>query len=189
MTASRNPEPWQWKGFSAPVWPQLSFFSWRFLLGVLLGATKCLWFVQLCLICNSTLWPSIPKCCCVSIIILLLLKLLLTHADPLEMDLLGGLEATVEPLCWLLSLQTYSFVYHVLFVLRFSSAIDGYRDATPGSHSPPPTVRRQVERRRELVRSQTLPRTTGTQARKALFEKFERDDGKYVTVLVSRTVC
>ncbi|KAM9211267.1 smoothelin-like protein 2 [Leptosomus discolor] len=37
---------------------------------------------------------------------------------------------------------------------------------------------RQVERRRELVRSQTLPRTTGTQARKALFEKFEQDGGK-----------
>ncbi|XP_075024277.1 smoothelin-like protein 2 isoform X1 [Calonectris borealis] len=46
------------------------------------------------------------------------------------------------------------------------------------SHSSPPTVHRQVERRRELVRSQTLPRTTGTQARKALFEKFEQDGGK-----------
>ncbi|XP_066057889.1 smoothelin-like protein 2 isoform X2 [Chamaea fasciata] len=58
------------------------------------------------------------------------------------------------------------------------SAIDSHGDVTPSSHSPPPTVHRQVERRRELVRSQTLPRTTGTQARKALFEKLERDDGK-----------
>ncbi|NXO71860.1 SMTL2 protein, partial [Phainopepla nitens] len=58
------------------------------------------------------------------------------------------------------------------------SATDSYCDVTPSSHSPPPTVHRQVERRRELVRSQTLPRTTGTQARKALFEKLERDDGK-----------
>ncbi|NWX63296.1 SMTL2 protein, partial [Promerops cafer] len=58
------------------------------------------------------------------------------------------------------------------------SAIDSYCEVTPGSHSPPPTVHRQVERRRELVRSQTLPRTAGTQARKALFEKLERDDGK-----------
>ncbi|NXV08200.1 SMTL2 protein, partial [Cettia cetti] len=58
------------------------------------------------------------------------------------------------------------------------SAIDSYCDVTPGSHSPPPTIHRQVERRRELVRSQTLPRTTGTQARKALFEKLECDDGK-----------
>lgn len=30
------------------------------------------------------------------------------------------------------------------------------------------------------MRSQTLPRTSGTQARKALFEKLEPDGGKYV---------
>ncbi|NXC08743.1 SMTL2 protein, partial [Orthonyx spaldingii] len=58
------------------------------------------------------------------------------------------------------------------------SAIDSYCDVMPSSRSPPPTVHRQAERRRELVRSQTLPRTSGMQARKALFEKFERDDGK-----------
>ncbi|XP_074969092.1 smoothelin-like protein 2 [Phalacrocorax aristotelis] len=58
------------------------------------------------------------------------------------------------------------------------SAADSYCDVTPSSHSSPPTVPRQVERRRELVRSQTLPRITGTQARKALFEKFEHDGGK-----------
>uniref|UniRef100_A0A8C0B260 Smoothelin like 2 n=1 Tax=Buteo japonicus TaxID=224669 RepID=A0A8C0B260_9AVES len=53
-----------------------------------------------------------------------------------------------------------------------------YCDVTSSSHSSPPTVHRQVERRRELVRSQTLPRITGTQARKALFDKFEHDGGK-----------
>ncbi|NXF87746.1 SMTL2 protein, partial [Eubucco bourcierii] len=53
------------------------------------------------------------------------------------------------------------------------SATDSY-----SSHSSPPTVHRQVERRRELVRSQTLPRLTGAQARKALFEKFEQDGGR-----------
>ncbi|KAM6315695.1 smoothelin-like protein 2 isoform 1-T1 [Podargus strigoides] len=58
------------------------------------------------------------------------------------------------------------------------SATDSYCDVTPSSHSSPPTVHRQVERRRELVRSQTLPRITGTQGRKALFEKFEHDGGK-----------
>ncbi|NXF11278.1 SMTL2 protein, partial [Smithornis capensis] len=58
------------------------------------------------------------------------------------------------------------------------SATDGYCEVTPSSHSSPPIVHRPVERRRELVRSQTLPRTSGTQARKALLEKFERDDGK-----------
>ncbi|OPJ78410.1 smoothelin-like protein 2 [Patagioenas fasciata] len=58
------------------------------------------------------------------------------------------------------------------------SATDSCCDVTPSSRSSPPTVRRQVERRRELVRSQTLPRTAGAQARKALFEKFEHDGGK-----------
>ncbi|XP_009699347.1 PREDICTED: smoothelin-like protein 2, partial [Cariama cristata] len=58
------------------------------------------------------------------------------------------------------------------------SASASYCDVTPSSHSSPPAVHRQVERRRELVRSQTLPRITGTQARKALFEKFEHNSGK-----------
>ncbi|XP_074198635.1 uncharacterized protein LOC141573585 [Camelus bactrianus] len=45
------------------------------------------------------------------------------------------------------------------------------------SPQPPATTQahRQGERRRELVRSQTLPRTSGAQARKALFEKWEQD--------------
>ncbi|NXJ11717.1 SMTL2 protein, partial [Odontophorus gujanensis] len=58
------------------------------------------------------------------------------------------------------------------------SATGSYRDVTAKPHSSPLTVHRQVERRRELVRSQTLPRTTGTQARKALIEKFEQESGK-----------
>ncbi|XP_044512679.1 uncharacterized protein LOC123230615 [Gracilinanus agilis] len=51
---------------------------------------------------------------------------------------------------------------------------------TPRSPSPPPPAgsHRPAERRRELVRSQTLPRTSGAQARKALFEKWEQDAGK-----------
>ncbi|XP_010014068.1 PREDICTED: smoothelin-like protein 2, partial [Nestor notabilis] len=58
------------------------------------------------------------------------------------------------------------------------SATDSYCDVNPSSHSSPPPVQRQVERRRELVRSQTLPRVTGTQARKALFDKSEFGAGK-----------
>ncbi|XP_062968008.1 smoothelin-like protein 2 [Cynocephalus volans] len=48
---------------------------------------------------------------------------------------------------------------------------------SPPSLQPPATTqsRRQGERRRELVRSQTLPRTSEAQARKALFEKWEQD--------------
>ncbi|XP_044312122.1 smoothelin-like protein 2 isoform X2 [Varanus komodoensis] len=51
-------------------------------------------------------------------------------------------------------------------------------DAALKSGSPPPAARPQVERRRELVRSQTLPRTSGMQARKALLEKFEQEGSK-----------
>ncbi|XP_064234079.1 smoothelin-like protein 2 isoform X2 [Aotus nancymaae] len=48
---------------------------------------------------------------------------------------------------------------------------------SPVSPQPPATtqVHRPGERRRELVRSQTLPRTSGAQARKALFEKWEQE--------------
>ncbi|KAM9210719.1 smoothelin-like protein 2 isoform 2-T2 [Dugong dugon] len=48
---------------------------------------------------------------------------------------------------------------------------------SPRSPQPPATTQahHQGERRRELVRSQTLPRTSGAQARKALFEKWEQD--------------
>ncbi|XP_074197961.1 uncharacterized protein LOC141573505 [Camelus bactrianus] len=48
---------------------------------------------------------------------------------------------------------------------------------SPPSTQPPATTQahRQGERRRELVRSQTLPRTSEAQARKALFEKWEQD--------------
>ncbi|XP_035198678.1 smoothelin-like protein 2 isoform X1 [Oxyura jamaicensis] len=57
-------------------------------------------------------------------------------------------------------------------------ATDSYCDVTPKPNSSPSTIHHQVERRRELVRSQTLPRTMGTQSRKALFEKFEQDSAK-----------
>ncbi|XP_015994281.1 smoothelin-like protein 2 isoform X2 [Rousettus aegyptiacus] len=48
---------------------------------------------------------------------------------------------------------------------------------SPPSSQPPATAQahRQGERRRELVRSQTLPRTSSAQSRKALFEKWEQD--------------
>ncbi|XP_075052768.1 smoothelin-like protein 2 [Mixophyes fleayi] len=59
-----------------------------------------------------------------------------------------------------------------------SESTDRYFDVTPKSQSPPPALSRQAEKKRELVRSQTLPRSSGTQVRKAFFEKFEQDSGK-----------
>ncbi|XP_038615816.1 smoothelin-like protein 2 [Tachyglossus aculeatus] len=58
------------------------------------------------------------------------------------------------------------------------SSADNQMGPTPGSPSPVMAAPRPGERRRELVRSQTLPRTSGTQARRALFEKLEQDTGK-----------
>ncbi|XP_054250243.1 smoothelin-like protein 2 [Indicator indicator] len=58
------------------------------------------------------------------------------------------------------------------------SGTDSRCDVSPSSRSSPPAAHRPVERRRELVRSQTLPRITGAQSRKALFEKFEQDGGR-----------
>ncbi|CAJ0931619.1 unnamed protein product, partial [Ranitomeya imitator] len=55
------------------------------------------------------------------------------------------------------------------------ASTDRYFDVTPKSHSPPPALSRQPEKKRELMRSQTLPRSSGTQVRKAFFEKFEQD--------------
>ncbi|XP_025776034.1 smoothelin-like protein 2 [Puma concolor] len=56
----------------------------------------------------------------------------------------------------------------------YGAASAGRSDSPPlvTPRSPPATAQ---ARRRELVRSQTLPRTSGAQARKALFEKWERD--------------
>lgn len=69
--------------------------------------------------------------------------------------------------------QSYSVANSVI-----SESTDRYYDVTPKSQSPPPVLSRQAEKKRELVRSQTLPRSSGTQVRKAFFEKFEQDSGK-----------
>ncbi|XP_027704655.1 smoothelin-like protein 2 [Vombatus ursinus] len=78
------------------------------------------------------------------------------------------------------SLRVTSFGMTSAFVNN-ESPLSSFQQATPPkSPSPPPPAvsHRQGERRRELVRSQTLPRTSGAQARKALFEKWEQDAGK-----------
>ncbi|KAM8977061.1 smoothelin-like protein 2 [Pelodytes ibericus] len=71
-----------------------------------------------------------------------------------------------------------SHSYNVSSSSLSSESTDRYFDVTPKSQSPPPVVNRQVEKKRELVRSQTLPRSSGTQARKAFFEKFDQDSTK-----------
>ncbi|KAJ8379316.1 hypothetical protein SKAU_G00000940 [Synaphobranchus kaupii] len=46
--------------------------------------------------------------------------------------------------------------------------------------------RRQAERRKELMRAQTLPKTSATQSRRAMIEKLEKESGGPVNAAVSR---
>ncbi|KAK1159950.1 smoothelin-like [Acipenser oxyrinchus oxyrinchus] len=48
--------------------------------------------------------------------------------------------------------------------------------------------RRQAERHKEIMRSQTLPKTSATQARKAMIEKLEKGSGSPANPAVSRVV-
>uniref|UniRef100_A0ABM5EMZ4 Smoothelin-like protein 2 n=1 Tax=Pogona vitticeps TaxID=103695 RepID=A0ABM5EMZ4_9SAUR len=76
-----------------------------------------------------------------------------------------------------LNAELFSSVTKSVSSVSYESA--SRQGLAPQSHSPPPAVQpRPAEKRKELVRSQTLPRTSGAQARKALFEKFEQDTGK-----------
>ncbi|XP_069766492.1 smoothelin, like isoform X2 [Narcine bancroftii] len=59
-----------------------------------------------------------------------------------------------------------------------SSVLDLYSGVTSKSRSPPPTLPRQGGKRPLLMRSQTLPRISGPQSRKALFEKFEQESSR-----------
>nr|XP_020657323.1 smoothelin-like protein 2 [Pogona vitticeps] len=73
-----------------------------------------------------------------------------------------------------LNAELFSSVTKSVSSVSYESA--SRQGLAPQSHSPPPAVQpRPAEKRKELVRSQTLPRTSGAQARKALFEKFEQD--------------
>ncbi|XP_048411852.1 smoothelin isoform X2 [Stegostoma tigrinum] len=58
---------------------------------------------------------------------------------------------------------------------KIGSIFDREDDARTSSVSA--LERKQAEKRKEVMRSQTLPRTSGTQARKALIEKLEKEGG------------
>ncbi|XP_067862058.1 smoothelin isoform X2 [Heptranchias perlo] len=58
---------------------------------------------------------------------------------------------------------------------KVGSIFDREDDARSSSVSA--LERKQAEKRKEVMRSQTLPRTSGTQARKALIEKLEKEGG------------
>ncbi|XP_072098970.1 smoothelin, like isoform X1 [Mobula birostris] len=59
-----------------------------------------------------------------------------------------------------------------------TSVLDLYPGVNSKPRSPPPTAPRQGGKRPQLMRSQTLPRTSAPQSRKALFEKFEPEGSR-----------
>uniref|UniRef100_A0A673A0J5 Smoothelin-like n=1 Tax=Sphaeramia orbicularis TaxID=375764 RepID=A0A673A0J5_9TELE len=60
---------------------------------------------------------------------------------------------------------------------KVGSVFDREDDASSRSGGLAAVERRQAERRKELMRAQTLPKTSAMQARKAMIEKFEKEGG------------
>ncbi|XP_067910924.1 smoothelin isoform X2 [Heterodontus francisci] len=67
---------------------------------------------------------------------------------------------------------------------KVGSIFDREDDARSSSVSA--LERKQAEKRKEVMRSQTLPRTSGTQARKALIEKLEKEGGSAGNPAIAR---
>lgn len=63
--------------------------------------------------------------------------------------------------------------------VRASSVFDREDDSSSrsGGGGLAAVERRQAERRKELMRAQTLPKTSAMQARKAMIEKLEKEGG------------
>lgn len=57
------------------------------------------------------------------------------------------------------------------------SVFDREDDSSSRSGGLAAVERRQAERRKELMRAQTLPKTSAMQARKAMIEKLEKEGG------------
>ncbi|XP_019130927.2 smoothelin isoform X3 [Larimichthys crocea] len=60
---------------------------------------------------------------------------------------------------------------------KVGSVFDREDDTSSRSGGLAAIERRQAERRKELMRAQTMPKTSAMQARKAMIEKFEKDGG------------
>ncbi|KAM7416711.1 hypothetical protein PAMA_018663 [Pampus argenteus] len=70
---------------------------------------------------------------------------------------------------------------------KVGSVFDREDDASPrGGSSLAAVERRQAERRKELMRAQTLPKTSAMQARKAMIEKLEKEGGGPVNQAVAK---
>ncbi|XP_061907378.1 smoothelin isoform X6 [Entelurus aequoreus] len=69
---------------------------------------------------------------------------------------------------------------------KVGSVFDREDESTSRSGGLAAVERRQAERRKELMRAQTLPKTSAMQARKAMIEKLEKEGGGPVNQVVSK---
>ncbi|XP_054629923.1 smoothelin isoform X3 [Dunckerocampus dactyliophorus] len=69
---------------------------------------------------------------------------------------------------------------------KVGSVFDREDESTSRSGGLAAVERRQAERHKELMRAQTLPKTSAMQARKAMIEKLEKEEGGPVNQVVSK---
>ncbi|XP_051777095.1 smoothelin isoform X3 [Erpetoichthys calabaricus] len=85
-------------------------------------------------------------------------------------------------------MQTFSSSTSSTSSKKVGSIFDREDDSSSRSGSLAALERRQAERRKEVMRSQTLPKTSATQARKAMIEKLEKESGGPANPAISRVV-
>lgn len=75
--------------------------------------------------------------------------------------------------------QSVKSLANLALRVRASSVFDREDDSSSrgGGGGLAAVERRQAERRKELMRAQTLPKTSAMQARKAMIEKLEKEGG------------
>ncbi|XP_066512890.1 smoothelin-like isoform X1 [Hoplias malabaricus] len=73
--------------------------------------------------------------------------------------------------------KSYSYSSSSSSTKKVGSVFDREDDSSRSGGSLAALERRQAERKKELMRAQTLPKTSASQARKAMIEKLEKDGG------------
>ncbi|XP_051547903.1 smoothelin-like isoform X2 [Myxocyprinus asiaticus] len=84
------------------------------------------------------------------------------------------------------TVQTKSYSYSSATSTRKIGSVFDREDDTPRSVSRTSALERRQAERTELMRSQTLPKTSAAQARKAMIEKLEKDTGGNSAITVNK---
>ncbi|XP_069038111.1 smoothelin isoform X3 [Lepisosteus oculatus] len=86
------------------------------------------------------------------------------------------------------TVQTKSYSYSSSTTKKVGSVFDREDDSSPRGGGLAALERKQAERRKEVMRAQTLPKTSAAQARKAMIEKLEKESAGPANPAVSRVV-